>query len=226
MTKHDTWVKLKPGNPYEPILDLFPDGMIPMRDPFALERVTTDNGDVLALWIVDMERLSSFQYQALSQIIAIHRNTDPLEVATEATLKGGFAINSEWVESIKCWVEGFERGRELADFLETAPPQGTSEGKRAFWEFYSHQHERWIEGNQEPRPINSIEDIHPSLRTDELERLIKMHQVESAIAAGNYSVLDVLTGQAMVDALNIIDPENTYSLVGDDDEFEDDEIYE
>ncbi|BBD66351.1 hypothetical protein NIES4072_63800 [Nostoc commune NIES-4072] len=30
MTKHDTWVKLKPGNPYEPILDLFPDGMIPM----------------------------------------------------------------------------------------------------------------------------------------------------------------------------------------------------
>ncbi|MCC5621624.1 hypothetical protein LC574_09980, partial [Nostoc sp. CHAB 5715] len=59
----------------------------------------------------------------------------------------------------------------------------------------------------------------------ELERLIKMHQVESAIAAGNYSVLDVLTGQAMVDALNIIDPENTYSLVGDDDEF-DDEIYE
>ncbi|WP_375505661.1 hypothetical protein [uncultured Nostoc sp.] len=43
MTKHDTWVKLKPGNPFEPILDLFPDRMIPMRDPFALERVTTSD---------------------------------------------------------------------------------------------------------------------------------------------------------------------------------------
>ena len=60
MTKHDTWVKLKPGNPYEPILDLFPDGMIPMRDPFPLERVTTSEGNLVALWIVDMERLSSF----------------------------------------------------------------------------------------------------------------------------------------------------------------------
>ncbi|GBG20357.1 hypothetical protein NIES4072_40340 [Nostoc commune NIES-4072] len=49
MTKHDTWVKLKPNSPYEPILDLFPDGMIPMRDPFALERVTTSDGDVVAL---------------------------------------------------------------------------------------------------------------------------------------------------------------------------------
>ncbi|MCC5626181.1 hypothetical protein [Nostoc sp. CHAB 5715] len=27
---------------------------------------------------------------------------------------------------------------ELADFLETAPPQGTKAGTRAFWEFYSH----------------------------------------------------------------------------------------
>lgn len=226
MTKHDTWVKLKPGNPYEPILDLFPDGMIPMRDPFPLERVTTSEGNLVALWIVDMERLSSFQSQALAQIIAINCNTDPLEVAQEAIAIGGFAMNMEWVESIKCWVEGFDRGRELADFLETSPPQGTREGTRAFWEFHQSQYDRWIEGNQEPRPINSIEDIHPSLRTPELERLIKMHQVESAMAQGNYSVLDVLTGRAMVDALNQTDPENTYSLVGYDDEFDEDEIYE
>lgn len=225
MTKHDTWVKLKPGNLYEPILDLFPDGMIPMRDPFPLERVTTDKG-LISLWIIDMERLSSFQAQALAQIIAIHHNTDPLEVAQEAVSKGGFAMNSEWVESMKCWAEGFERGRELADFIQTAPPQGTREGAKAFWEFYQSQHKRWIEGNQEPRPINSIEDIHPSLRTPELERLIKMHQVESAISKGNYSVFDVLTGRATVDILNEIDPENEYSLVGYDDDFEDDEIYE
>ncbi|MDZ8227037.1 hypothetical protein [Nostoc sp. ChiVER01] len=224
MTKHDTWVKLKPGNPCEPILDLFPDGMIPMRDPFPLERTNTSEG-LISLWIVDLERLSSFQAQALAQIIAIHRNTDPLEVAQEAVTKGGFSINNEWVESMKCWREGFERARELADFLETAPPQGTPEATKAFWEFHQSQHDRWIEGNQEPRPINSIVDIHPSLRTPELERLIKMHQVESAMGQGNYSVLDVLTGRAMVDSLNIIDPENEYSLVIDDD-FEDDEIYE
>ncbi|OYD99783.1 hypothetical protein CDG79_38945, partial [Nostoc sp. 'Peltigera membranacea cyanobiont' 232] len=32
--------------------------------------------------------------------------------------------------------------------------------------------------------------------------------------------------RAFTDALNIIDPENSYSLVGYDDEFDDDEIYE
>ncbi|MCC5606657.1 hypothetical protein LC612_07615 [Nostoc sp. CHAB 5834] len=51
-------------------------------------------------------------------------------------------------------------------------------------------------------------------------------KIESAIAAGGYSVMDVLTGRAMVDSLNIIDPENTYSLVGYDDEFDEDEVYE
>jgi hypothetical protein len=30
----------------------------------------------------------------------------------------------------------------------------------------------------------------------------------------------------MVDALNQIDPENSYSLIGDDDEFDEDEVYE
>ena len=53
-----------------------------------------------------------------------------------------------------------------------------------------------------------------------------MHQAEQVIGAGNYSVLDALTGRAMVDALNIIDPESTYSLVSDDEDFEDDDIYE
>ena len=50
-------------------------------------------------------------------------------------------------------------------------------------------------------------------------------KIETVIAQGNYSVFDVLSGRAMVDALNQIDPENEYSLVGYDD-FDDDEIYE
>ncbi|BBD69677.1 hypothetical protein NIES4072_29880 [Nostoc commune NIES-4072] len=225
MTKHDTWVKLKPGNPYEPILDLFPDGMIPMRDPFALERVNTSEG-FIALWIIDMERLSSFQAQALAQIIAIHHNTDPLEVAQEATAKGGFAMNAKWVESMKCWAEGFARTKELNDFLETVPDPETPAGAQAFTEFCNSQHERWIEGDEVPPPINSIEDIDPRLRTPELEQAFKMVKIERVIATGNYSVMDVLTGRAMVDVLNQTDPENTYSLVGYDDEFDEDEIYE
>jgi hypothetical protein len=50
--------------------------------------------------------------------------------------------------------------------------------------------------------------------------------LKSAIASGNYSVMDVLTGRAMTEVLNQIDPENSYSLVGYDDEFDEDEIYE
>ncbi|MBW4673449.1 MAG: hypothetical protein KME52_05340 [Desmonostoc geniculatum HA4340-LM1] len=115
------------------------------------------------------------------------------------------------------------RTGELADFFETAPQPPSA---KAYREFYNSQYSRWIEGNEVPPPINSIDDVDPRLRTPELERLFKMKQIQNAMSQGNYSVLDVLTGRAMVDALNVIDPENQYSLVGYDDEFEDDEIYE
>ncbi|MEH1911268.1 hypothetical protein [Nostoc sp.] len=221
MTKHDTWVKLKPGNPYEPILDLFPDGMIPMRDPFPLERTSSFGG--ASLWIIDLERLKSSQATALTQLIAQHRNASPVEVATEAMNKGGFAMSYEWVESMQCGDEGFQRSKELADFLETAPQPPSAE---AWQEFVRSQHERWIEGNEQPEPINSISDVDPRLRTPELEQAIKMRKIKTAIGQGNYSVLDVLTGRAFTDALNIIDPENSYSLVGYDDDFDDEDIYE
>ncbi|MDZ8108970.1 MAG: hypothetical protein RM338_25560 [Nostoc sp. DedQUE12a] len=221
MTKHDTWVKLKPSNPYEPILDLFADAMIPMRDPFPLERTSSFGG--APLWIIDLERLSSVQSQALAQIIASHRGATPTEVATEAINKGGFAISDEWVDSMWCGAEGVQRTKELADFLETAP-QPPSAG--AWQEFYNSHYSRWIEGNEEPPPINSIEDVDPRLRTPELERVIEVEQIQTAINQGGYSVFDVLTGRAMVDVLNKLDPETQYSLVGDDDEFEDEDIYE
>ncbi|MEH1786229.1 MAG: hypothetical protein V7L23_11770, partial [Nostoc sp.] len=73
---------------------------------------------------------------------------------------------------------------------------------------------------------NSIDDVYPQLRTPELELALKMRKIETAIKNAGYSVLDFLTGRAMVDSLNIIDPENSYSLVGYDDEFDEDEIYE
>lgn len=223
MTKHDTWVKLKTGNPYEPILDLFPFGMIPMRDPFPLERPIAADGEQVVLWIVDLERLKSSQAVAISQLIASACNRNSLEVAQEAMELGGFGMKHCWVEFMWCGPEGFQRQKELADFFETAPQPPSA---RAYREFYNSQHERWIEGNEEPPPINSIEDVDPRLRTPEVEQALKMRKVETAIANGGYSVFDVLTGRAMVDALNIIDSENSYSLVGYDDEFDEDEIYE
>ena len=223
MTKHDTWVKLKPGNPYEPILDLFPDSILPMRDPFPLEMVIDANGKNVPLWIIDLERLSVIQANALAQLIANHRGASAVEVAREAESKGGFAMSDGWIEAMHCDAEGFQRSKELADFFETAPQPPS---KKAWADFYNSQHERWIEGDEVPPPINSIEDVDPRLRTPELERAFKMREVETAIANGGYSVLDVLTGRAMVDSLNMIDPENSYSLVGYDDEFDEDEIYE
>ncbi|MEH1807547.1 hypothetical protein [Nostoc sp.] len=223
MTKHDTWVKLKPGNPYEPIIDLFPFGMIPMRDPFPLERIADAEDQQIALWIIDLERLKSSQAVAIAQFIALLRNADPLEVTQEAMAKGGFAMRHDWIDSMQCGPEGIQRQKELADFFETAPQPPSA---RAYQEFYNSQHERWIEGDEVPPPINTIEDVDPRLRTPELEQHFKMSQVESAITQGNYSVFDFLMGQPMVDALNQIDPENSYSLVGYDDEFDEDEIYE
>ncbi|MEH1817310.1 MAG: hypothetical protein V7L09_33605 [Nostoc sp.] len=226
MTKHDTWVKLKPSSPYEPILDLFANAMIPMRDPFPMERTVDQNGEEVALWIVDVERLSSIQFQSLAQITAIHCKADAVAVALEAELKGGFSMSHEWVDSMQCWVEGFARSKELADFFETAPQSGTPEGARAYIEFCNTQYERWIDGNQEPPQIHSIEDIDPRLRTPELERIFEMVPIEVAIANGGLSVFDVITGQAFTYALNIIDPENSWSLVEDEfDEYEDDEVY-
>ncbi|MCC5641325.1 hypothetical protein LC593_37135 [Nostoc sp. CHAB 5844] len=225
MTKHDTWVKLKPGNPYEPILELFTDGMIPMRDPFPMERPKGPNNEQIALWIVDLERLSSIQIQAIARLIGNVRNADVNEVAAEALQEGGFAMSEVWVESMQCWAEGFARSKELADFLETAPPPGTPEGRKAWSDFSDDQYERWIYGDEEPPLIRSIEDIDPRLRTPELEQALKQVQIEQQLS--NYSVFDVLTGRAMVDILNRTDPKNTYSLIGlDDEDFEDSEVYE
>jgi hypothetical protein len=224
MTKHDTWVKLKPGNPYEPILELFPDGWIPMRDPFPLERVTGPNNKQIALWIVDLERLSNVQANAIAQLTASARNADVNAVAADAVASGGFTLKHDWIEAMECGDEGIQRQKELADFFETAPQPPSA---KAWRDFYNSQHSRWIDGDEVPPPINTIEDVDPRFRTPELEEALKQRQFNKFLADGNYSVLDVLLGRPMVDFLNTNDPENTYSLVGwDDEDFEEDEVYE
>ena len=59
MSKHDTWVYLVEGNPFEPIQHLFPEGF-PMRDPFPLGFSERDNKH-FALFVMDSCRLDDEQ---------------------------------------------------------------------------------------------------------------------------------------------------------------------
>lgn len=100
------------------------------------------------------------------------------------------------------------------DFLELAP-QPPSES--AFQEFYDNQRLRWIDGEEVPEPFpEDFDSVDPRLKTPELEVAMKRNQINKMLAG--YSVFDVLTGQAMTDVLNAIDPDNEYNLVGLDDE--------
>lgn len=214
MTKHDTLVRLKPNSPYASALQFFKNGFIPMRDPFPLERSVSDTGEEAALWVTDWERMSDEQIHALAAIIANHCGVTPEEVIEDSRPSNGFGIRQEWVESMQCGAEGFQRCKEVADFLENAPQPPTTEAWQAF---YQDQYQRWIDGNEQPPPMpTTIEGFDPRLVTPELEEALKRHQINQALAG--YSVLDVLTGRAMVDILNQIDPEHDYSLFQDEDE--------
>lgn len=61
-----------------------------------------------------------------------------------------------------------------------------------------------------------IEEVPEDLRSPELVAAIKKNKVNQLLADGNYSVFDVLTGKAMTEVLNQIDPDHTYEIVGFD----------
>lgn len=214
MTKHDTVVRLKPNSPYASALQFFEDGYIPMRDPFPMERGVSDTGEEAALWVTDWERMSGDQIRALASAIANHCGATADEVIEDAHPSNGFGIRQEWIESMQCGAEGFQRLKEVADFLENAPQPPTAEAYQAF---HQDQHQRWIDGNEQPPPMpTTIEGFDPRLVTPELEETLKKHQINQALAG--YSVFDVLTGRAAADILNQIDPEHNYSLVQDEDD--------
>ena len=188
-----------------------------MRDPFGMERVRDRNGEIVSLWIVDMERLNEQQIDALAFAIASGFGVDPEAVRADAIANGGFAINGNWIASMECGAEGMQRTKELADFLETAPQPPSGE---ALDEFYASQRRRWIDGDEVPPPLpKRIEEFDSRLVTPELEAALKAQQASEAMSG--YSILDVLTGRAMVDILNELDPDSEYSLDGWDDEEED-----
>lgn len=178
MTKHDTWVKLIPGNPLERCLHLFPDG-IPMRDPFAMQHQRGNNGEAIAIWVIDLERLDRQQLTAVVEAIASQFDADPGEVMAEGARRGGFALNGAWIASMECGAEGMQRTKELADFLETAPQPPSV---KAFNNFVNDQKRRWIDGSEVPPPLpTSIEEVDPRLVTPELEFALFLHRVETIL---------------------------------------------
>lgn len=217
MTIHDTWVFLKTPSPYDSIKYLFPQGF-PMRDPFPTAKGRDIDGSPVALWIIDHSRLDDKQYNALVYLIADHFNSSIAEVSNEATRRGGFAINDKWMDRMEVGAEGYARSMELKAFVESDHTRSVER----FKEFLADQLERWVNGNTEPPPLpTSIDEVDPNLRTPELMRAIERNRVNQILASRNYSVFDVLMGNAMVDVLNELDPDHNYDLARWDDEDQD-----
>ncbi|MFB2977972.1 hypothetical protein [Microseira sp. BLCC-F43] len=149
MTKHDTWVCLFPNSPLENYLHLFPNG-IPMGDPFAMEQVRNQTGGFIPVWIVDLDRKSPSQFKAIAKAIASSFPVDAEAVATEDRANGGFAVNCDWIASIRCGPEAAQRMKELTNFLNTAlqPPSA-----KAWREFFASQRRRWSDGDEVPPPL-------------------------------------------------------------------------
>jgi len=189
-----------------------------MRDPFPMDKA---KHDPRALWIVDTERLTLQQFNALASIIAAHYGVDGDDCIDDVLTHAGFGIDSRWIEQMEVGAEGYQRTLELKEFLETHPNPSTESAKLAYRDFHADQVNRWINGNEIPPPLPSaIDEVDPQLLTPELLRAIERNRISQMLSG--YSVLDVLSGRAMVDILNAqeTDPDVSWSLVGDEDEDE------
>lgn len=221
MTDHDSWVTLAPGNPYELIIHLFPDG-IPVRDPFPMNTLKTLEGKVISLWTIDLERLDDSQVDAICETISDLKGEHPEIILDDAISHGGFSLDSRWVAGLEIGPEGYARTLELREFTLNNPRK-TRQAALAMQAFLQDQVERWIDGDEIPPPLpESIDEVPEELRTSGLEQAIKKNKVNALLEAGNYSVFDMLTGRAMTDVLNQIDPDNSYEVVPLDALFEDD----
>ena len=209
MSKHDTWVKLKAGHPMTSIEQLFPEGF-PMRDPWAMGR--SPDGKT-ALWFIDDDRLTPDQSGEIAKLYA-ERFGVTIEKVLADSISNGFAIDADWVESMTGGAENYRRTLELADFLEANPEPDPE----AYKQFQQQQYRDWIEGDRVPEPMpEKYEDVDPRMKSPELEQAYKEIEFNRLLEQGNYSVLDILTGKAMVEVLNQIDSEHEYSLAKEDD---------
>lgn len=217
MSKHDTWVFLISPSPYDPIKCYFPKGF-PMRDPFPMSTAAMASGGELAVWIVDIERLTELQFNSFTNLLANSLGASTDEIVDEALRYGGFAMNGRWIERMEVGSEGYQRTKELGTFLESNP----SPTPEAIGQFYTNQLQRWVEGDETPPPLpQTIDEVPEQLRSPELTEAIQQQRILQILAKGGYSVLDVLMGKATVDILNELDPDHQYELYRDTDDEED-----
>lgn len=210
MSKHDTWVQLRPGHPFEPIMRLFPKGF-PMRDPFPMG-LSKDNS--AALWFMDSDRLDSNQIHHIAETIAAKHGVSSDEVLNEALSNEGFAVNNIWIANVTGGVENYRRNIESADFLESH----LNATKKDFEEFYQQQYRDWIHGDKIPEPLpDNYEDINPRFKSPEMEAAFKQWQINKLLQQGGYSVWDVMNGTAMAEVMNKLDSEAEWSLATGED---------
>lgn len=208
MSKHDTWVTLKSDNPLSEIMDLFPGKQIPMRDPFPMELVISDSGNA-ALFTIDLDRLSSIQATEITKIYAKSLDISVDEILGDVLINRGFALNSVYVDQLFCGAEGYQRTKEVADFYDKFP----NPSHEQIIEFMQDQRDKWIDGNEQPPPMpKEFQDFDPRIQTPKLEEHLKEEAINQQLA--NYSVMDVLSGRAMVDILNSQDSDYQYELLG------------
>lgn len=180
MTRHDSWVHLRGGSPYEYLLQLFPKGF-PVRDPFPMHTGKKRNGAVVSIWAIDIERLDKYQRQVVANAIAIQAGVDPAEVLEEAIAHGSFGLDEKWVECLEVGAEGYARLLELRKYL-LANPLLTKSTSQAMRDFMDDQIKRWIKGNEIPPPLpTKVKEIPEDLRSPELEAAILRNNLNSRL---------------------------------------------
>ena len=215
MTQHDTWVLLRQNNPLLEIIDLFPQGQIPMRDPFPMELVSDDKGEA-ALFTIDLERLSAFQAMEITNAYAKKIGVSADEILEDAIRNKGFGLNCLYVEQIFCGAEGYQRSKELADFYERCPEPTLEQIE----DFMIDQQKRWVDGDETPPPLpQEYESVDFRLRTEDLENFLQKQDIDRRLIG--CSVIDVLTGRAMFNAFSKQNSELSYEFVGLEDLLED-----
>lgn len=195
MSKHDTWVELIEGHPFEAIKDLFPEGF-PMRDPFPLGFSKRDKKH-FSLWHMDMNRLDDDRIMAIAELMA-QKFKVTKEVILDDAKNNGFLIDHKWVKSMWGEAENYRRTIELADFFEAHPDPGTED----IASFICQQTADWVDGDRIPDPLpENYFDIDERLKTQELEDAYKKRDIAKFLEAGNYSHFDILTGKPVQDYL-------------------------
>lgn len=140
MSKHDSWVILRPNSPYKSIEYLFPEGF-PVRDPFPLLRA---KDGAAVLWLIDIERLDGSQTSAIASILVKKYQVEKSIILADAQKSGGFCLNHDWVSQLFCGAEGITRTAEAKEFFDSG---------KSFQDFLEQQERDWIIGNKQPEII-------------------------------------------------------------------------